>query len=131
MAKAAPKRPRGGPSRVKRDEIVRTAQTAWRAIMGGKGDRWPYWSEVCPALRLCRDDAMRVAGLDPRTDETPTKNKHYSNAMTRALRDIGLHEIGRTSRKAAIECAPYLKQIAEWRELLRTSADSNAKVVSR
>ena len=105
MARKAtkPKSVRGGPTKAKREEIVTAAQTAWHAIMSGTGDRWSYWQLVCPALKLCRDDAMREVGLDPRTHKTPTKNGRYNSAMTRALKAIGLHQIPRSSRKAGIE----------------------------
>ena len=84
MAKAAnPKAVRGGPGEARRDEIVETAVKAWNAIMSGEGDRWPYSEAVCPALRLCREDAMQRCGLDPKNDKTPTKNGLYNVAMTR------------------------------------------------
>jgi hypothetical protein len=128
MAKAAkPPAVRGGPNKVQRTEIVQTAQKAWNAIMSGEGDRWPYWEEVCPALRLCREDAMQAVGLDPTNDATPIKNGRYNTAMTRYLRDIGLGRIPRSSRKACIDCSYYLQEIDAWRQDLRVSAEEKER----
>src|SRR5690349_16998206 len=96
-----------GPNRATRADMVKLAQSAWRDLKRGRGDQWPYWERICPALKLCRDDAMRDIGLDPR-DETPQKNGQYNNRMTRKLQDIGLQDIPRATRKAAIEAAPHL-----------------------
>lgn len=118
---------RGGPSKARREEIVATAVKAWDAIMHGDRDRWNYWEEVCPALRLCREDAMRSCGLDPKTDKTPTKNGRYNTVIGRSLKDIGLHGIPKSSRKAGIECAYYLKEIGAWREELRVSVEEKER----
>jgi hypothetical protein len=128
MARAAiTRRARGGPTNAKREAIIHDALAAWNGIIGGRGDRWPLWSPVCVGLRLCRDDAMRSIGLDPREEETPTDNGRYNSAMTRALADTGLNAIYRSTRKAAVECGGWLKEIERWRDELRTSPEESER----